>query len=137
MGTTSSCSSICALWCGKCPKECQPPTIGLVLVWYDVLLELERSDKAGLRPFELEQELLLPQYGISRLIDRIEKAGHLRRETCQNDGRGLRLLITKTGKKLRRQMWIVYGPAIESAVGKNLNSTQASELSNLLAQLID
>ena len=31
------------------------------LAWYDVLLELERAGKAGLRPFELERALLLEQ----------------------------------------------------------------------------
>lgn len=68
------------------------------LSWYDVLLELEHAGNRGVRPFELEHALLLPQYGISRLIERIEKAGYLKRETCNDDGRGQYLLITATGK---------------------------------------
>lgn len=107
------------------------------LIWYDVLLELERAQDKGLRPFELERELLLPQYGVSRLIERIEKAGHLKREACEDDGRGQRLVITAAGKALRRRMWPVYGRAIEEAVGAKLTSTQAKTLSELLARLID
>lgn len=107
------------------------------LIWYDVLLELERARDRGLRPFELERELLLPQYGVSRLIERIEKAGHLKRETVEDDGRGQRLVITTTGKAFRRRMWPVYGQAIEDAVGAKLTSTQAKTLSGLLARLID
>lgn len=106
------------------------------LIWYDVLLELERADKSGLRPFELERELLLPQYGVSRLVEKIEKQGYLQRDTCQDDKRGQRLVITNTGKKLRRRMWTVYGPAIEDAVGQKLTPSEAKQLSELLVKLI-
>ena len=30
------------------------------LAWYDVLLELDRCDEQGMRPYELERVLLLP-----------------------------------------------------------------------------
>lgn len=107
------------------------------LSWYDVLLELERADGQKLRPFELERALLLPQYGISRLVERIEKAGYLKSEVCEDDGRGKRLVITSEGKKLRKRMWAIYGPAIDEAVGKKLSDVQANSLSSLLAQLLE
>lgn len=106
------------------------------LTWYDLLLELERAGEGGLRPFELERELLLPQYGVSRLIERVEKAGHLSRQACEDDGRGQRLVITASGKKLRRKMWLVYGKAIEDAVGSKLREAEAQTLSDLLVKLI-
>jgi len=106
------------------------------LVWYDVLLELERAGDNGLRPFELEREMLLPQYGISRLIERIEKAGYLKREACEDDGRGQRLRITKQGKALRKQMWPAYGRAVEEAIGVSLSEEQTLKLSELLEKLI-
>jgi len=107
------------------------------LIWYDVLLELERAGDAGLRPFELERKLMLQQYGVSRLIERIEKSGHLKREVCKEDRRGQRLLITKEGKKLRRKMWSIYGSAIEDVVGVKLTPKQTKTLSELLVKLID
>lgn len=106
------------------------------LAWYDVLLEVERVGPDGIRPFELQNELLLPQYGISRLLNRIEKAGYLERLSCEEDGRGQRLIITQSGRKIRKGMWIVYGKAIERAVGSKLASSQAAELSRLLKRLI-
>lgn len=106
------------------------------LDWYDVLLELDRVGNGGLRPFELERELLLPQYGLSRLLDRIEKAGYLERRPCEQDGRGQILIITKTGRDIRRRMWPVYSKAITSAIGMHLTEADATRLARLLGKLL-
>ena len=106
------------------------------LIWYDILLEMERSKDKGLRPFQLEKELLLPQYGISRILERMEKAGYLTREICEDDGRGLRLAITEAGMKKRAKMWDVYGPAIEEAVGTKLSPDQSKATAELLNLLL-
>src|SRR5215472_7696605 len=66
------------------------------LAWYDVLLELERAG-GELRPFELERAMLLAQYNLSRLIDRMEEAGYVERRTCEDDGRGQMIVITESG----------------------------------------
>src|SRR5262245_34402572 len=75
------------------------------LAWYDVLLELSRLREGGLRPFALEQQLLLAQYNLSRLIDRLESAGYVERCPCPEDGRGQIVAITAAGRALVRRMW--------------------------------
>ncbi|SFT85748.1 helix-turn-helix domain-containing protein [Mesorhizobium sp. YR577] len=105
------------------------------LAWYDALWELERAGGEGLRPFELERVLLFEQYNLSRLIDRLEKAGLVVRRACPNDKRGQVLAITPEGLTLRRDMWGVYGPAIEAAVGAKLDAGEAKALAGLLAKL--
>lgn len=105
------------------------------LAWYDALWELERAGGEGLRPFELERALLFEQYNLSRLIDRLEKAGLVARRACPNDKRGQVLAITPEGLTLRRDMWGVYGPAIEAAVGAKLDAGEAKVLAGLLAKL--
>jgi DNA-binding MarR family transcriptional regulator len=107
------------------------------LAWYDVLLELERAGEAGLRPFELERALLLAQYNLSRLLDRIEHEGLIERAPCPQDGRGHVLRLTARGRSMRNAMWPVYGQAIEAAVGSCLDKTEAGTLSALLARIID
>jgi len=106
------------------------------LAWYDVLLELERAGDAGLRPFELQRAMLLEQYNLSRLIDRIEQAGYIERRACAEDGRGQLLAITDRGKAIRRKMWPIYARAIQSAVGEHLSGAQADALDALLGRLI-
>ncbi|MBL4756872.1 MAG: winged helix-turn-helix transcriptional regulator [Rhizobiales bacterium] len=107
------------------------------LTWYDVLLELERAGADGLRPFELEQHLLLAQYNLSRLLDRIEKAGFIRRKAHKEDGRGQLVSITRAGSAVRRKMWPVYGSAMNEIFGDQLSGKQMAELANLLGDLID
>ncbi len=106
------------------------------LAWYDVLLELDRAGEKGLRPFELERELLLPQYGLSRLLDRIEASGFVARHPCEEDGRGHVVVITKSGKTLRRRIWPVYATSLQSAIGANLTDDEATLLGDLLGHLL-
>jgi DNA-binding MarR family transcriptional regulator len=106
------------------------------LGWYDVLLELERAGGNGLRPFELERAVLLAQYNLSRLVDRIERAGYVERRTCEVDGRGQLITITKKGAAIRRQMWPVYARAIEATIGRHVSQKDAEALDELLGRLI-
>jgi DNA-binding MarR family transcriptional regulator len=105
------------------------------LAWYDVLLELERAGQDGIRPFELERALLLAQYNLSRLIDRMERAGYVERKVCADDGRGQLIAVTAAGKAIRRRMWPVYAAAIEETIGRPLTVRQAATLADLLGLL--
>jgi DNA-binding MarR family transcriptional regulator len=105
------------------------------LAWYDVLLELERAGAEGLRPFELQKAMLFAQYNLSRLIDRLEAAGHVAKQVSEDDGRGQRLTITKAGRAMRRRIWPVYAAAIEEAVGRHLSERDATTLGDLLGKL--
>ena len=107
------------------------------LAWYDALLELERAGENGLRPFELERRMLLAQYNLSRLIERMLDAGYVEREVCHDDRRGHVLVITPAGKAVRRRIWSVYGPAIQAAIGDHLSQSEAERLGSLLGVLIE
>jgi DNA-binding MarR family transcriptional regulator len=105
------------------------------LEWYDVLWELERA--GPLRPRDLQGRLLLAQYNLSRLLDRMADAGLLERRTCKEDGRGLVVAATKEGVKLRRRIWPVYAEAIQVAIGAKLGPTDAAALAALLGRLTE
>jgi DNA-binding MarR family transcriptional regulator len=107
------------------------------LAWYDALLELGRAADTGLRPFELQRAMLLEQYNLSRLVDRIEQDGYVARVACVDDGRGQLIVITERGKAMRRKMWSIYARAIQSAVGEHLSAKQADALDELLGRLIE
>jgi DNA-binding MarR family transcriptional regulator len=103
------------------------------LEWYDVLLELERG--GPLRPRDLQDRLLLAQYNLSRLLDRMEAEKLVSRERCSEDARCQWVKATAEGKALRKRMWPTYAGAIEQALGAKLTGTQAEKLSELLGRI--
>jgi DNA-binding MarR family transcriptional regulator len=105
------------------------------LSWYDALWELERAE-GGLRPFELQERLLLPQYGMSRLLDRLVSAGLVERLAVEEDGRGQRVRITTTGRETRGRMWPVYAGELCRLVEAPLRDGEAEALAAGLGRLI-
>jgi|SRR5262245_35739404 len=105
--------------------------------WYDALWELDRAGAAGLRPFEIEQRMLIAQSNISRLIDRLEEQGYVERQPCEEDLRGQKIVSTAAGRDLRKRMWPVYARAISEAVGHRVSEREATTLANLLTKLVN
>ena len=106
------------------------------LEWYDVLLELERHG-GPLRARDLERMLLLAQYNLSRLLDRLEKAKLLERKVDPKDGRSRLIQITEAGLAARQRMWPVYRRVIEALIGTQLTAVQATELAELLKPIAE
>lgn len=104
------------------------------LEWYDVLLELERHGEP-LRARDLEQKLLLAQYNLSRLLDRLAKLRLIVRRPDPDDGRSRLIQISEQGLVTRRKMWPVYRRVIEGSIGARLTAPQANELAGLLASI--
>ncbi|EJB04610.1 transcriptional regulator [Rhizobium leguminosarum bv. trifolii WSM597] len=106
------------------------------LAWYDVLWELARAGDGRLRPYEIEERTLLAQYNLSRLIDRLEREGLVRREVFAEDGRGRWVVITEAGRQLRERMWAVYAGSIETHIGCKLTENEARTLAGLLDRFL-
>jgi DNA-binding MarR family transcriptional regulator len=73
---------------------------GLSLSSYEVLLFLADAPDGRLRMSELADGVLLSRSGLTRLVDRMEGDGLLRRERCEDDARGYHALITPKGRAL-------------------------------------
>jgi DNA-binding MarR family transcriptional regulator len=106
------------------------------LAWYEALVELDRAGPCGVRPFALEEILQQPQYGLSRLLARLEAAGLVLRATCPGDGRGQIVAITDAGRQMLQRMWPVFAGAVQQAVGERLSPEEADGLAHLLGRLI-
>lgn len=118
---------------GHSLKRSQMPPLD----WYDILLELNHEAAGGLRQYEIGERILLSKHNLSRLIDRLEKQGLVRRESCEEDGRGNRVIITAQGKQLLKRVWPVYGEAMQKHFGDRLQADEISNLQRLLSKVID
>ena len=106
------------------------------LHWYDVLLELKRGPDGRLTPREIEAAVLFEQYNLSRLLDRMEAEGLVRRIPYPWDKRRQLVEITGEGRALQERMWKVYGAAINRFIGAKLGENEAGQLSALLLKLV-
>jgi DNA-binding MarR family transcriptional regulator len=70
---------------------------GLPLAWYDVLLQLAEAPGRRLRMAELADRILLSRSGLTRLIDRLQNEGLVRREPSPDDARGTFTVLTAAG----------------------------------------
>jgi DNA-binding MarR family transcriptional regulator len=106
------------------------------LSWYDVLLHLKRQPDGRSSPRAIEDAVLFEQYNLSRLLDRMEVEGHVRRIPYPGDRRRQLVEITEEGRLLQRRMWGVYGPAISRHIGAKLTEDEAGHLAALLLKLM-
>ncbi|WP_409525619.1 MarR family winged helix-turn-helix transcriptional regulator [Nitrincola sp. MINF-07-Sa-05] len=105
------------------------------LNWYDVLLELNRAGDEGLRQYEIGEQVLLPKYNLSRLIDKLESEALVERHTCAEDGRGNLVRITSAGNELLKKMWPVYSAVIHEQFELRLSSDEITLLGEILHKL--
>jgi DNA-binding MarR family transcriptional regulator len=69
----------------------------LSLASYDVLVQLAEAPERRLRMTELATAVLLSRSGVTRLVDRLEKAGLVARCPVASDGRGVAAELTPAG----------------------------------------
>src|SRR3712207_1908734 len=96
------------------------------LSWYDLLWAIYRAPDRALRVNELAREVVLSPTAMSRFVDRVEKAGCVRREPDPADRRALRIVITDEGADLLRRMWPVYSRGIQEHFAAYLGRSPAS-----------
>ncbi len=72
---------------------------GLSLSSYEVLIFLRKAPGHRMRMSDIADQVLLSRSGVTRLVDRLERDGLLRRDTCSSDGRGCFAALTDRGRQ--------------------------------------
>lgn len=104
--------------------------------WYDVLIALKQAPEQRLRLSELADALLVNRTNVTRLVDRLEKAGLIRREACQADRRGAFAVLTKAGLRMQQEMWAVYAQTIAQFFGRHLTETDVKVFTQALSAML-
>jgi DNA-binding MarR family transcriptional regulator len=75
---------------------------GLTINQYEALLHLARAEDRRMRRVDLAERLILTASGVTRLLDGLEQAGYVDRDTCASDRRVTYAVLTDRGlEKLR------------------------------------
>jgi DNA-binding MarR family transcriptional regulator len=109
----------------------------LPITWFDLLSRLARSDGQRLRMHELEETSLFTRSGITRLADRLEEAGLVRRERSAEDRRGVYLAITDAGLAKIDEVWDDHQRSIQKHFGQYLNGDDAAAIRNATEKVLN
>lgn len=109
----------------------------LPLTWYDVLYALRRASDGCLRMHELADAVVLSRSGLTRLVDRLDRAGLVERRPCPEDGRGQLAVLTRNGTSALRRAWPAYEKSIQTRFARHLSDAEARLIANVLRTVID
>jgi DNA-binding MarR family transcriptional regulator len=109
----------------------------LPLASYDVLVQLVESPERRLRMTELAQRVLISRSGLTRLVDRLEREGLVRREACDDDARGLFAVLTDNGFLRLRRASPTHLRGVASYAIDRLDDAQVAALAEICERLLD
>ena len=96
---------------------------------------LQRLDTLeGRRLTDVGAELLCVKSTITRVVDRLERAGLVNRTPDPDDRRAQRLTLTRRGEDVRNQAMVLHNNAIERRMSL-LSEDEQAQLSSLLEKL--
>jgi DNA-binding MarR family transcriptional regulator len=105
------------------------------LPWYEVLATVAEAPERRMRMGDLAEVLVITRGGLTKLVDRLVKAGHLERTFCETDRRVSYATLTAAGRDLLAEMRPVVVGELEVAFSANLSVKQANELRDNLERV--
>jgi DNA-binding MarR family transcriptional regulator len=104
---------------------------------YDVLVQLVEAPDHRLRMAELAEEVLLSRSGVTRLVDRLERAGLVARERVDGDGRGVVAVLTEKGLETLRTASRTHLAGVVRHFVDRLDEDQLIQLGTICAKLAE
>lgn len=102
------------------------------LGWFDVLNALQALGGTA-RPNAVAEFLRLPPSSLSRRMDRLEEEGWIARRRAESDDRrAIEVELTRTGRRLWREMGITYRRAVQANFASHLDDDQIDAVSSVL-----
>ncbi|HET7416488.1 MAG TPA: MarR family transcriptional regulator [Solirubrobacterales bacterium] len=98
------------------------------LPWFEVLATLDRAPEQRLKMGELAEALVITRGGLTKLVDRLIKAGLLERTFCETDRRVSYATLLPAGVELLAEMRPIVRAELDVAFSANLSVDQADEL---------
>jgi DNA-binding MarR family transcriptional regulator len=107
------------------------------LSWFDVLAQLEGAPDGRMRMHDLADSVLLSKSGLTRLVDRMARAGLLERTACDTDRRVVYAAITREGRKRFASAAPVAVRGVEEHFTAPLDATEKKAFMSALSKILD
>lgn len=105
------------------------------ITWFEVLLRLGRAPGNRMRMVELAAQISFTDGGVSRLADRMERAGLIGRELDRTDRRGTLAVLTPAGAELLDRAVQVHLDGIQRRVFDHLSDRDVAALERIMRKL--
>ncbi|MFN2488734.1 MAG: MarR family winged helix-turn-helix transcriptional regulator [Actinomycetota bacterium] len=110
---------------------------GLPLTWFDVLAHLAGTSGGKMRMNDLSESVLLSKSGVTRLVDRMERAGLIARGACASDRRVVYAVITPQGRTAFRKAAPIAFRGVEEHFSRLLEPAEEKVFTSVLERLLD
>jgi len=107
----------------------------LSLAAYDVLVQLAEAPARMLRMTDLAEAVLLSRSGVTRLVDRLERAGLVARQRTTVDGRGVVAVLTEKGLDRLRVAAVTHLDGVVRHFVARLDCAELAQLGAITARL--
>ena len=108
--------------------------VGIPQRWYDVLVHLEESPD-GIPMNELADRILYSKSGFTRVVDRMEEAGLVRRVRPENDRRTILVVLTDKGTETMERARRHHRDGIERHFSQHLTDADIKALTRALEKV--
>ena len=102
------------------------------LAWFDVLATVAEAERQAMKMGELAEALVITRGGLTKLVDRLVKAGLLERTFCETDRRVSYATLLPAGAELLNEMLPIVSSELEVAFGANITDGEATQLTGTL-----
>lgn len=109
---------------------------GLPLSSYEVLISLQAAPGRRLRMAELAERALLSRSGMTRLVDRLERAGLLERSACSSDARGCFATLTDRGEEAVREARPTHLAGVRERFLSHLSEAEMQQLAGIWDRIL-
>ena len=107
---------------------------GIPQRWYDVLVHLEETPD-GISMNELADRILYSKSGFTRVVDRMEEAGLVRRVRPQHDRRSILVLLTDKGTETMERARRHHRDGINRHFSQHLTDADIKALTRALEKI--
>ncbi len=104
------------------------------LAWFDVLSTVAEND-GRMKMGELAEALIITRGGLTKLVDRLVKAGLLERVFCESDRRVSYASLLPAGAELLNEMLPVVSGELQVAFAANITRDEAEQLTGTLERV--